>query len=210
MISLLNKGFMDRFKFFSVLLWIIMAMAGIDIKAQNTIDSLVYVCRGEVIGDDTLIVSSIDEVYIFPPLTFKNSWEERKYRRLIRNVKKAYPYAKLAGKKLNEVNDYMCTLQTEKQRKEYIKQVEQELKDEFEEDLKNLTITQGRILIKLVDRETGETSYELVKELKGSFSAFFWQALARLFGSNLKTEYDPAGEDKLIEDIVQKIERGQL
>lgn len=91
-----------------------------------------------------------------------------------------------------------------------MKQVEQELLVEFEDDLKQLTITQGRILIKLVDRETGSTSYELVKELRGTFSAFFWQTLARLFGSNLKSVYDPYGEDRLIEEIIFLIDRGQL
>ena len=85
-----------------------------------------------------------------------------------------------------------------------------ELKSDFERDLKQLTITQGRILIKLIDRETGNTSYALVKELRGSLQAFFWQGLARLFGTNLKTEFDAAGEDAAIESIVQQIERGQL
>ena len=89
-----------------------------------------------------------------------------------------------------------------------MKQVEKELLDEYEDDLKKLTITQGRILIKLVDRETGATSYELVKELRGSFSAFFWQAFARIFGSTLKAEYDPYGEDRLIEEIVLLIDNG--
>ncbi|MFK5968672.1 MAG: DUF4294 domain-containing protein, partial [Candidatus Marithrix sp.] len=87
---------------------------------------------------------------------------------------------------------------------------EKELKKEFEDELKNLTMTQGKLLIKLVDRETGKTTYELVKQLRGSLSAFFWQSLAKLFGSNLKTEYDAAGEDKLIEDILIRIDNGQI
>ena len=170
----------------------------------------IYVARRVILGDDTLWVADLDEVYIFPTHTFKNRWQYWRYTRLIYNVKKAYPWAKLAGQKLDEVEKHMGTLKTEKEQREYIKQVEKELLDDYKEDLKHLTITQGRILIKLVDRETGDTSYELVKELRGDLSAAFWQALARIFGSNLKSEYDAAGEDKLIEEIVLKIEAGQL
>jgi hypothetical protein len=88
--------------------------------------------------------------------------------------------------------------------------VENELMEEFSDELKSLTITQGRLLIKLIDRETGNTSYELLRELRGSFSAFFWQTVARLFGSNLKTTFDAEGEDKLIDQIVVLIENGQI
>jgi hypothetical protein len=128
----------------------------------------------------------------------------------VRDLKITYPYAVLARQKLEELNAYYVTLNTERERKAYAKLVEEELKAEFEEDLKKLTITQGRLLIKLIDRETGSTSYELVKELRGSFSAFFWQAVARIFGSNLKTQYDPLGEDKLIEEILILIQHGYL
>ncbi len=91
-----------------------------------------------------------------------------------------------------------------------MKEQEQLLREEFEDDIRHLTIRQGRLLIKLIDRETDKTSYELIKELKGSFSAFFWQTVARFFGENLKDQYDPAQEDKYIEEIVHRIENGQL
>jgi hypothetical protein len=100
--------------------------------------------------------------------------------------------------------------QSDKERRQLMKRAEDELKAEFEDDLKKLTFKQGLILIKLVDRETGNTSYELVQELRGKFTAFFWQAFARLFGYNLKVEYDPLGDDKEIEDIVVMIENGQI
>lgn len=169
-----------------------------------------YVIRAEIVDGDTIMVANIDEVYIFPENKFRNRRERRRYSRLVHNVKVAYPWAKLAGRKLGEVNAKLLTMQTEQERKQYMEQVEQELKDEFEDDLKKLTITQGRILIKLVDRETGSTSYELVRELRGTFPAFFWQALARIFGSNLKAEYDPYGEDRMIEQIIIMIDHGQL
>jgi hypothetical protein len=170
----------------------------------------IYVARAVVIDGDTLWVAELDEVYIFPTKKFQNRRERRRYTRLIYNVKKAYPWAKLAGEKLAEVEVRLATLESEKEQKEYMKQVEDELLRDYKDDLKKLTITQGRILIKLVYRETGDTSYELVEELRGKFSAFFWQALARLFGSNLKSVYDPQGEDRLIEEIVLLIENDQL
>lgn len=170
----------------------------------------IYVARAVVIDGDTLWVADLDEVYIFPTKKFKNRRERRRYTRLIYNVKKAYPWAKLAGDKLAEVEVHMMSLETEKEQKDYMKLIEKELLKDYKEDLKKLSITQGRVLIKLVDRETGDTSYELVRELRGKISAVFWQALARLFGSNLKSEYDPEGEDRLIEEIVVLIENGQL
>jgi len=170
----------------------------------------IYIARGIVIDGDTIWVSEIDEVIIFPEKNFKNFWQRRRYTRLIINIKRAYPWAKLAGRTLEDVNAHLLTLEIEKEQKEYLKQVEKELLDKYTEDLKRLTITQGKILIKLVYRETGATSYDLVEFYRGKFSAFFWQALARIFGSNLKLEYDPYGEDRLIEEIVVLIENGQL
>lgn len=161
-------------------------------------------------GNDTIYLSTIREIYVYPQHKFTSKRDYRRYQRLIYNVKKVYPYAILAKEKLKEVNAHMLTLKTDKQKKEYIKQVEKEIRNEFEGDLRNLTITQGRILIKLIDRETGNTSYDLVKELRGAFPAIFWQTLARVFGSNLKSRFDAEGEDKLLNEIVVMIENGQL
>jgi hypothetical protein len=197
-------------KFFFILPLLIASITGI--KSQDTIrlekDNMVI--YGLILDGDTLLLSSIDEVYIFPKKRFSSGWQLRRYRRLIRNVKKAYPYAKLAKKKYDEIAVHFETLDKEKDKKAYIKQVEKEIMNEFEDDLKKLTITQGRILIKLIDREIGETSYVLLKELRGSFTAFFWQTIARIFGTNLKSEFDPQGEDRLINEIVIMIERGIL
>jgi hypothetical protein len=152
----------------------------------------------------------IEEVIVFPERKFKNRRQARKYSRLIENIKKVYPYAKLAKYKLIEMNDYLLTLPTEKEQKRYIQSVEAELREEFEDDLRKLTLTQGRLLIKLINRETGDTTYFWIKELKGTFSAFFWQAVARIFRSNLKTEFDSTGEDRIINQIIIMIEAGSL
>ncbi len=129
---------------------------------------------------------------------------------MVHNVRRVYPYAKLAGIKFEEYNELLLELPTENQRKRAMKQAEMELRAQFEDELKRLTFSQGLILIKLVDRETSHTSYDVVREFRGMVSAVFWQGLGRLFGFNLRTEYDPEGEDKLIEEIVQMIEAGVL
>ncbi|MBN2480523.1 MAG: DUF4294 domain-containing protein [Bacteroidales bacterium] len=167
-----------------------------------------YPVYGRIVDGDTILISNIREANIYPRQEFDSKRDLRQYERLIYNVKKAYPYALIAGEMFREVEINLSGMKTEKEQKEYIKQVEKDLKDRFEGELTKLTITQGRILIKLIDRETRHTSYDLVKELRGSFQAFFWQAVARIFGSNLKSRYDPMGEDYLIEEIIMMIDYG--
>lgn len=159
---------------------------------------------------DTIILANLGEIQIQPRARGPQSRDLRQYRRLIYNIKKVYPYAKLAGEKYAYVSARLQSLETSREQRQYIKEVEEEIISEYEEDLRQLTITQGRILIKLIDRETSYTSFEVVKDLRGSFQAAFWQTIARIFGSNLKSEYDPQGEDQMIEEIMQMIEKGQL
>ena len=141
---------------------------------------------------------------------FKNKRDQVKWDKLKRDVKAAYPYALLARMKLAEMDSVLVTIKGEKERMAYNEKCEKELTAQFETDMKSLTATQGRILFKLIDRETGSTTYQLIKTRRGSFSAFMWQSVAFVFGNNLKTEYDPDGEDKGIEDCVQLIELGLL
>ncbi len=189
-------------------------LAGLTLQAysQDTIRMELggFPVQAVIQDGDTTYVTSLDEAVIQPRKRAAATRDLRQYRRLIYNVKKVYPYAKLAGEKFSDVTSYMETLETGKERREYAKQLEDELLKQYEEELKNLTVTQGRILIKLIDRETRKTSYEVVKELRGSFQAAFWQAIARIFGSNLKTEFDAEGEDKVLNEIMIMIENGQL
>lgn len=129
---------------------------------------------------------------------------------MVKNVKAAYPYAKIAGRKMKEYNTLLVNVKTEDEKHRAMKKIENELRDEFEEDLKDLTITQGRILLKLIDRETGNSSYALIRDLRGSTTASFGQALALLFGNDLKAEYEADGGDKQVEQIVQLLERGAI
>jgi len=173
---------------------------------KNTI-----ICAAVIHDGDTIAYMSLPQVDIIAERTFANAAERNKYLRLRRDVKKAYPYAILASLKLKEINAALENISGKGDQRRFIKNKERELKEQFEEDLKNLTINQGKILIRLIDRETGNTSYELVKEMRGTLSAFMWQSLASFFGSSLKTKYDPTqGEDKLIEGIIHQIENGDL
>lgn len=163
----------------------------------------------KIVNGDIIPVVQLKEVNISGYRIVRNN-EFRQMNRLIRNIKKVYPYAKIAGIKLKEYNDILLKTPDKQEQRKIIKKAEQELKDEFGDDLKKLTFSQGKILLKLIDRETGNSSFELVKELRGGFSAFFYQTFARLFGYNLKVKYDPTGEDSLIELVVLMIERGSI
>lgn len=164
-----------------------------------------------IISDtDTLILQNLPEITVTAKMPRSVKAQMLSNSKLVYNVKKVYPYAKLAGIKLNEYEALLMKASNEKEQKKLMKQAEDELRNEFEEDIKKLTFKQGIILIKLVDRETGNSSYALIQELRGKFVAFFWQAFAKLFGYNLKQEYDPTGEDKDIENIVVMIENGSI
>lgn len=168
------------------------------------------VTRAVVVGSDTIPFVSLPVFEVITAADPHRAENLKRYLKLRRDVLKAYPYAKLAAQTLKQINDSIALLPTERARNKFIKEKEKVMKARFEKDLKKLTFTQGTILIKLVDRETGTTSYNLVKELRGSFQAFFWQSLARLFGSTLKTEYDAEGDDAAIESIVRSIEKGEI
>lgn len=163
-----------------------------------------------VVGADTFAYLSLPIVSVEAPMPFATKRKYAEWTRLKHNVKKAYPYAILASARLKQYEMILEKLPNEDTRKAYMAVAEKQLQKEFGEELKKLTVNQGRILIKLIDRETGNTSYTLVKQLRGSFSAFMWQSLASLFGSSLKTEYDPEGEDRLIEVAIKQIESGQF
>ena len=167
------------------------------------------IVRGKLEGKDTLAVVHLPPVYVFSKKTFKNKRQERKYSKLCWNVRKVYPYSKKAGEILRDIDKRLYEFEVRKDERRYLKQLEANLKAEFEKDLRNLTITQGKILVLLLDRETGHTCHHLIKDLKGGLIAFFWQNIGRLFGYNLKKGYSPV-EEKEIESIVIALEHGSL
>lgn len=156
-------------------------------------------------GNDTTPFIRLDEVVVMSKRKFKSKKHERRWNRLYRDVVKVYPYAKQAGVVLKDIDKELAQIEDRKPRKTFMKKKERALRDEFEKELINLTIRQGVILIKLIDRETGNTCFYLIKEMKGSLQAFFWQSIARIFGHNLKFVYD-ADTERDIEAIVRSIE----
>jgi len=161
----------------------------------------VIVADFEIINDDTIFISDISEVKI---LEFKNIKEKSQYLILKRRVLKVYPYAVLAKEKLNSIHLALDTIPKRRHKKRYTKEVAKWVKEEYTDRLKNLTMTEAKILVKLIYRETKTTSYEIVKSYRGRFNAFFWQTMAKLWDNNLKTEYDPVNirQDMLIEHII--------
>jgi len=140
----------------------------------------------------------------------KNKREVVRFSRLLYNVRKVYPYARLSAVKLKEYDDMLAQIPNVNEQKRLMKEAEKQLRKQFSKDIENLTFSQGIILLKLVDRETGRTTYKIVDELRGSLRAFFYQSIARMFGMNLKSQYDPNGKDKDIEKIVRMIECGDI
>ena len=172
--------------------------------------------NGTRVAQDTVVMLSDTSHYflkpidIFPDKKDMKPKQLRQYTLLEYKVKKVYPIAKVAAIKLAEYNRVYVTFKTERERKEYVKGVEKALFAEYEEELKTMKVSEGRILIKLLDRETGNSSYEIIKEFKGGFPAFFWQSVAKLFGHDLKAQYDPVNEDRVIEYIIVMIDLGLI
>ena len=158
----------------------------------------------------TLPEVAIKEVTVYAHPQFPKKSDFRKYERLVYNLKRVYPYALIVRNKLAQVDNDISRIKDEKERKEYLKKVEKNVFAEYEGDIRDMTISQGRLLIKLIDRETQNTSYALIKDYRGKFAAAFWQGIARIFGTNLKEEYDPYGEDAIIESIITEIDAGNL
>ncbi len=185
-------------------------------KAQDKPTSAEFVPPGgarlmvQVNGTDTVFLAFLHDLWVYPRNTFKNKKQEQFFWRTVRDVKKTLPYAKLLASELRLVNMKLVDMNSEKEKKKLISQYEKELFKKHEDDLKKMTVNQGRLLMKLVDRETERTSYDLIKNYKGTFTAVFWQGVARLFGSNLKSEFKADGEDRIIERVINLVEAGQL
>lgn len=160
-------------------------------------------------GIDTIPVVNLPDVNI---VDYGTDYEKRlkEYYRLRFNVIKVYPYARLAGIKIKQLNDSLALIKSDREKRKYKKKFEEQLRDDFGKTIERLSVNQGKIFIKLLDRQTGSTGYEIIKDVKGSMSAFILQTSARLFGHNLKDDYDPNGDDKQIESIVQQIEAGLI
>ena len=159
---------------------------------------------------DTIPYFTLPTVHIFKPIYFKNNRERQKYNKLVRDVKKVLPLSKEIRRAVLETYEVLQTLPTEKARNAHIKAVEKSVKKQYTPIMKKLTFSQGKLLIKLVDRQTNSTGYELVKAFMGPLKAGFYQAFAALFGASLKKEYDATGDDAMVERVIILVESGQI
>ena len=184
--------------------------AVVDFSSEQDKVNVVY---GQILENgDTLLMVMLPELNIDLMQRYLQITDTRQGRRLASNVKKVYPYAKLAGAKMQEYDSLLSTISSASERRRVMKDVEDEITAQYTKDLKEMTFSQGAILIRLIDRETSHTSYQVVQEFRGKFRAFFYQGFARLWGYNLKTKYDPHNnpEDDDIETIMTLLERGVI
>ena len=166
---------------------------------------------GKVLHEgDSIQYMEMNNVYVYPQLTFKNKKQAQSYMRLVTNVKKVLPIAKEARQMLIETTELLDMLPDEKSKQEHIKRVEEDIFRTYKPKMKKLTYSQGKLLIKLVDRECNSSSYDMIKAFMGPVRAGFWQVFAWGFGASLKKEYDPDGVDRLTERVVLMVEAGQI
>lgn len=170
---------------------------------------MVHIGKAKV-GQDSVQYVRTNIIYIYPPMEFKNDKQRQAYNRLVYNIKKVLPLAKECNQIILETGAYLQTIPTKKERDALTKAVEKELKQKYTPRIKKLTYSQGKLLIKLIDRETHSTGYELIQAFLGPVRAGFYQAFAWVFGASLKKRYDPKGADRLVERIVSQVEAGQL
>ena len=170
---------------------------------------MVHIGKAKVDGDSVQYVRT-NNIYVFPPMEFKDAKQREAYNRLVYNIKKVLPMAKECNQIILETYAYLQTLPTKKERDEHMKRVEHGIKEQYTPRVKKLTYSLGKLLIKLIDRETHSTGYELIQAFLGPIRAGVYQAFAWMFGASLKKRYDPKGSDRLVERIVLQVEAGQL
>lgn len=161
---------------------------------------------------DSVYIYQMDEIIIKAKYSHKHIRNIQQYQKLERKVKKVYPYSLILKQRINALEQELATIEKRKDQKKKIDEAEKKLFDEFEAIVWKMSMSEGRILVKLIDRELGRSSFQLIKEYKGSFKAYFWQSLALIFGNNLDVEYDATNkfEDRQIENIIQRIESGDI
>ncbi len=163
----------------------------------------------QVINGDTLPSFRLARIPVYSS-RYRRRVSLRKYERMVRAVRLVYPMAREAQELLEEMETVLPTLRTKKEQEAYVKRIERDIKAKYTPVLRNMSMYQGMVLVKLIDRQTGRSSYTLVQEFRGRFSAFFWQGIARMFGGDLKAEYDPERDDALLEQLIELYELGLL
>lgn len=180
------------------------------LPAPENLPSSYAVMERQIENGDTIFIGYIRDVYIYPPMVFTSKNQEKFYWRTVRDVKRALPFARMVSSEITQVNAELFKLPNDRERKKYISQYKKEAFRKYEKDLRKLTVNQGKMLMKLIDREYGINTYELVKDYMGAIPAFFWNSIAGLFGSSLKQDYDGNDKDRIVERVVTLVDAGQL
>ena len=167
-------------------------------------------CMVRIENGDTLYMAWLHELWVYPPMKFKNKKQEKFYWKTVRDVKKCLPYAKRIVKDMEYADAEMAKLPDDKSRRQWWRGFERQLYKKYEKDFRGMYASQGRMLMKLMDRETDKSSYELIKQYKGKAAANFWQFIAKLFKNDLKEEYDASDKDRITERVINLVEAGQL
>lgn len=176
-------------------------------QEKNKGEMMEYIIEGK----DTIYIDNIRASKVYSRVPKMKGREWRKYYRLVHNFSKTYPYAIVARKLVAEADSTIAADKLKRvKRDRYINQVQKELFSVFESQMRSLTVSQGALLMKLIDREVGKSSYNIIKDYKNGMAAGFWQGIAKIFGSDLKKPYDPEGEDKATEELVELWESGDF
>lgn len=164
----------------------------------------------QVSATDTFYLARMQDVYVYPKMVFKNKRQEQFYWRTVRDVKKTLPFAKAISQEMLLADQQLALLTADKERRKWWRQHEKLLFKKYEHHFRKMTASQGQMLMKLMDRESDRTSYEIIKHYRGKASANFWQFVAKLFKNDLKEEYDAADKDRIVERVINLVEAGQL
>ena len=173
---------------------------------MNFVDSVML----QVSDEDTFYLARMHEIWVYPTMTFQNKKQERFYWKTVRDVKKTLPFAKLLTREMEYADQQLAKIPDKKLRKKWWKQHEKYLFKKYEQHFRKMTASQGQMLMKLMDRESDRTSYEIIQHYRGKASANFWQLIAKLFKNNLKEEYDASDKDRIVERVINLVEAGQL
>lgn len=189
--------------------WLFIVYFGLSVYAygdEYVVDSV----RLQVNSNDTFYLARMQDIWVYPQMVFTSKKQERFYWKTVRDVKKTLPFAKELAIEMRVADQQLAMLPDDKARRKWWKQHEKYLFKKYENDFRRMTASQGQMLMKLMDRESDKTSYEIIKHYRGKASANFWQFVAKLFKNDLKEEYDASDKDRIVERVINLVEAGQL
>lgn len=189
--------------------WLFIVYFGLSVYVygdEYVVDSV----RLQVNSNDTFYLARMQDIWVYPQMVFTSKKQERFYWKTVRDVKKTLPFAKELAIEMRVADQQLALLPDDKARRKWWKQHEKYLFKKYENDFRRMTASQGQMLMKLMDRESDKTSYEIIKHYRGKASANFWQFVAKLFKNDLKEEYDASDKDRIVERVINLVEAGQL